>query len=47
MIMRKEDILSKGQYVHSQVADLVSVKQYIIAKFKNKKALFLRFINER
>ena len=45
--MRKEDILSKGLYVHSQVADLVSVKQYIIAKFKNKKALFLRFVNER
>ena len=47
MIMRKEDILSKGTYVHSQVADLVCVKQYIIAKFKNKKALFLRFTNER
>ena len=47
MIMRKEDILSKGTYVHSQVADLVCVKQYIIAKFKNKKALFLRFSNDR
>lgn len=47
MIMRKEDILSKGLYVHSQVSDLVCVKQYIIAKFKNKKALFLRFVNER
>lgn len=45
--MRKEDIISKGLYVHSQVADLVSVKQYIIAKFKNKKALFLRFLNDR
>ena len=45
--MRKEDILSKGSYVHSQVADLVSVKQYIIAKFKNKRALFLRFSNDR
>ena len=47
MIMRKEDILSKGTYVHSQVADLVCVKQYIVAKFKNKKALFLRFSNDR
>ena len=45
--MRKEDILLKGTYIHPQPSDLLSVKQYIIAKVKDKKALFLRFSNDR
>ena len=47
--MRREEILSKGHYAHPQVSDLISVKQYIVLKHKNKnkKLLLLRFNNER
>ena len=46
-MMRREEILSKGRYTHPQVADLVSVKQYIIVKHEGKKQLLLRMSNDR
>lgn len=45
--MHTGDIISKGQYVHSQFNDLVSVKQFIITKEKKKRTLFLRLSNDR
>ncbi|MBE6584734.1 MAG: hypothetical protein E7649_07175 [Ruminococcaceae bacterium] len=45
--MRREEILSKGTYVHPQVSDLIGVKQYIILRHKGKKAVLLRLNNER
>ena len=45
--MHKEEILSKGSYVHPQTPDLVSVKQYVVTRIKDKKVLFVRLNNER
>ena len=46
-MMHKEEILSKGSYVHPQTPDLVSVKQYVVTRIKDKKVLFVRLNNER
>ena len=38
--------ISKGVYEHSQISDLVSVKEYIFVRHNEKKCLTLRFLNE-
>lgn len=45
--MRKEEIIAKGAYIHPQLEDLVSVKQYIITKINGRKTLLLRLSNDR
>ena len=45
--MRKEDIISKGNYTYPQLEDLVSVKQYIMLREKGVKQLLLRLSNDK
>ena len=45
--MIREEIISKGYYVHPQSTDVLSVKQYIILQRHGKKQLLLRMENHR
>ena len=47
MKMRKEDIISKGNYTYPQLEDLVFVKQYIMLRDEGAKRLLLRMSNNR
>ena len=46
--MRKEQIISKGKYTHTQPTSLIGVKQYLFVRDDDgKKKLLLRFENNR
>ena len=45
--MRKEEIIAKGAYTVPQFGELISVRQFIIARQKGEKQLLLRLRNDR
>ena len=42
----KQQIISKGTYTHSQIADFFTLKQYIFFRKNGQKCLLLKFVNE-
>ncbi|MBO5312357.1 MAG: leucine-rich repeat domain-containing protein [Clostridia bacterium] len=46
--MRKEQIISKGRYTHTQPSQLIGVKQYLFVRGEDgRKKLLLRLVNNR
>ncbi len=44
-MIQDKQIISKGTYQYSQISDFITVKDYIFARVKEKKCLYLRFSN--
>lgn len=45
-MIERQQIISKGPYVHSQVSKFLSVKQYIFLRKEDQKCLMIKFTNE-